>query len=190
MLLRTRKIVLGILATGLLAGSALTCAAQEATNNKPMASSKAALDDAEGMRKLIKQLRSENELLRGRISELEKRLKGKSVRDRLLQEEQRVEDLQAQLLAVGEKEAGLQSRSEEISEELRPENIDHLPVSGSLRPEQVREATRRRLTSEQNRLRAQLDLLQQSRTRLQSSLSVTELRVQSLRAKMQTVLHP
>ena len=100
MLLRTRKIALGILATGLLAGSALTCAAQEATNNKPMASSKAALDDAEGMRKLIKQLRSENELLRGRISELEKRLKGKSVRDRLLQEEQRVEDLQAQLLAA------------------------------------------------------------------------------------------
>jgi len=190
MLFRTRKIVLGILAAGLLAVPAITCAAQEATNNKPVAGSKATLEDSEGMRKTIKQLRSENELLRGRISELEKRLEGQSVRDHLVQEEQRIEDLQAQLLAVGEKEAGLQSRFDEISEALRPENIDQLPVSGSLRPEQVREATRRRLTNEHNRLRAQLDLLQQSRTRLQSSLSVTELLIQSLRTKMQTVLHP
>jgi hypothetical protein len=190
MLLHTRKIVLGILATGLLAGSSITCVAQESTNNKPMAASKATLEDAEGMRKTIKQLRSENELLRGRVSELEKRLEGQSLRDRLVQEEQRVENLQAQLVAVGEKEAGLQSRFEEISEQLRPENIDQLPISGSLRPEQVREATRRRLTSEENRLRSQIELLQQSRTRLQSSLSVTEMLIQTLRTKLQTVLRP
>ncbi len=179
MLLRPRKIVLSIMAAGLLAGFAIICVAQESTNQDP-----------EGMRRTVKQLRSENELLRGRVLELEKRLEGQSVRDRLVQEEQRVENLLAQLVAVGEKEAGLQSRSEEISEQLRSENIDQLPISGSLRPEEVREATRRRLTSEQDRLRSQLDLLQQSRARLQSSLAVTEMLVQSLRAKLQTVLRP
>jgi len=179
MLLHAHKMILGILSVVLLAGFSLNCVAQEATN-----------PDSEGMRKTIKQLRSENEQLRARVIELEKRVEGQSVRDHLVQEEQRVENLQAQLVAVREKEAGLQSRFEELGEQLRPENIDQLQISGSLRPEQVREATRRRLTSEQNRLRAQLDLLQQSRTRLQSSLSVTELLVQSLRMKMQTVVHP
>lgn len=178
MLLHAHKIVLGILSVVLLAGFSLNCMAQQATN-----------PDTEGMRKTIKQLRSENEQLRARIIELEKRLEGQSVREHLAQEEQRLEHLQAQLLAIGEKEAELQSRFEEISEQLRPENIDQLQVSGSLRPEQVREAARRRLTGKESRLRAQLDLLQQSRTRLQSSLSVTELLVQSLRIEMQTVVH-
>ena len=179
MLLHAHKIVLCILSIVLLAGFALNCVAQEPTT-----------PDSEGMRKTIKQLRSENEQLRAKVVELEKRLEGQSARDHLVQEEQRIENLQAQLVAVGEKEAELQSRFDEIGEQLRPENIDQLQIAGSLRPEQVREATRRRLTNEQNRLRAQLDLLQQSRTRLQSSLSVTELLIQSLRTKMQTLVHP
>jgi len=107
-----------------------------------------------------------------------------------VREEQRVENLLAQLVVIGEKEAPLQGRLAEIEEQLRPENIDRLPISGSLRPEEVREATRRQLTSEQNRVRSQIELLQQSRTRLQSSLSVTEMLVQNLRLKLQTVLHP
>ena len=71
MLLRPRKIVLSIMAAGLLAGFAIICVAQESTNQDP-----------EGMRRTVKQLRSENELLRGRVLELEKRLEGQSVRDR------------------------------------------------------------------------------------------------------------
>lgn len=188
MLLHTRKIFLCILAFGCLAWSSMTCVAQEPTNNPGTA--KAAIGDNEELRRTIKQLRSENELLRGRVAELEKRVEGQSVRDRLVQEEQRIENLQAQLVAIGEKEAGLQSRFEEVSDQLRTENINQLPIAGSLRPEEVRETTRRRLTSEQTRLRAQLDLLQQSRLRLQASLSVTELLVMNLRARMQTVLRP
>jgi uncharacterized protein YlxW (UPF0749 family) len=179
MLRHAYKIILCILGAALLAGFSLNSVAQETTN-----------EDSDGLRKSIRQLRTENEQLRARVQELEKRLEGQSVRDRLVLEEQRVENLQAQLVAVGEKEHKLQARLEEIEEQLRPENIDQLQILGSMRPEQVRETTRRRLTSEQNRLRAQLDLLQQSRTRLQSSLSVTELLVQSLRTKLQMVLRP
>ena len=179
MLLYVRQIIFCLLAAGLLLGFSLVCVAQEPPQQ-----------DAETMSRTIKQLRTENEQLRAKVSDLERRFEALSIRDRLLQEEQRVENLQAQLFALGEKEAGLQGRFEEINEELRPENIDNLPISGSLRPEQVREATRRRLTGEQNRLRSQLELLQQGRTRLQSSLTVTELLVQSLRGKLQTVVRP
>lgn len=172
-MLHARKPILYLLAIGLLAGCSLICVAQDPANTQT-----------------IKQLRAENEQLRARVSELEKRLEGQSVRDRLVQEEQRVENLLAQMVAVGEKEAALQGRLEEINEQVRPENLEQLPIAGSLRPEQVREAARLRLTNEQNRVRSQLELLQQSRARLQSSLSVTELLVQSLRARLQTVVRP
>jgi hypothetical protein len=184
-----RKIILCVLATGLIVGFSFNCIAQQSQSNAA-APSKDKPETLEALRKTIDRLRTENERLRARVSELEKRVDGQSIRDRLFEEEQRVENLQAQLVAVGEKEAPLQSRLWEIEEQLRPENIDQMPISGSLRPEEVREAARRRLTAEQNRLRSQLDLLQQSRLRLQSSISVTEMLVQNLRLKLQTVLRP
>ena len=189
MLLHARKTILCVLATGLLAGFSILCVAQEPQGNAA-APSKDKPDTLYGMRKTIERLKTENERLRARVSELEKRVDAQSIRDRLVQEEQRVENLLAQLVVIGEKEAPLQSRLVEIDEQLRSENIDQMPVGGSLRPEEVREATRRRLASEQSRLRSQLELLQQSRMRLQSSLSVTEMLVQNLRLKLQTVVRP
>ena len=175
MLLYKRTFALCLVATGLLIGFSIKANAQE---------------DPAALRKTIEKLRTENERLRARVSDLEKRVDAQSIRDRLVQEEQRIENLLAQLVVIGEKEAPLKSRLEEVNEQLRPENIDQLPIGGSLRPEEVREATRRRLTGEQSRLRSQLELLQQSRTRLQSSLSVTEMLVQNLRLKLQSVLVP
>lgn len=189
MLINARKISLCFLATGLLVGFSFKCLAQESQSSAAPPSKDKPVT-LEGMRKMIERLRTENERLRARVSELEKRVDAQSIRDRLLQEEQRIENLLAQLVAIGEKEAPLQSRLAEIDEQLRPENINQMPLAGSLRPEEVRESTRRRLTSEQTRLRSQVELLQQSRTRLQSSLSVTEMLVQNLRLKLQTVLRP
>jgi len=188
MFLHTRNVVLSLAATGLLIGFSISANAQEP--QKPTPPGQCKFEDRVTLCKTIEKLRTENERLRARVSELEKRVEGQSIRDRLLKEEQRVENLLAQLVTVGEKEAALQSRSEEIDEQLRPENIDQLPIAGSLHPEDVREANRRRLTGEQHRLRSQLELLQQSKTRLQASLSVTEMLVQNLRLKLQRMLHP
>ena len=189
MLLHARKIILCVVATGLLVGFSFNCIAQESQSNAA-SPSKDKPETLEGLRKTIERLRTENERLRARVSDLEKRVDAQSIRDRLVQEEQRIENLLAQLVAIGEKEAPLQSRIQELDEQLRTENIDQMQIAGSLRPEEVREATRRRLTAEQNRVRSQLELLQQSRLRLQSSLSVTEMLVQNLRLKLQTVLRP
>lgn len=178
MIPNARKIILFVVATGLLIGFSFDCSAQD----KP--------ETLDGLHKTIERLKTENERLRAKVAELEKRVDAQAIRDRLVQEEQRVENLLAQLVVIGEKEAPLQSRLAETDEQLRSENIDQMPISGSLRPEQVREAARRQLTSEQLRLRSQLDLLQQSRMRLQSSLQVTEMLVQNLRLRLQTVLRP
>lgn len=170
-----------IIATGLLVGLSFSCIAQTATSKG---------DDVESLRKTITHLKTENERLRGRVAELEKRADALAIRDHMTKEEQRVENLLSQLVVIGEKEAALQSRMDEVNEQLRPENIDQLPVNGSLRPEQVREAARLRLTNEQTRIRSQIELLQQSRTKLQSSQAVTEMLIQNLRMKLQTVVRP
>ena len=140
--------------------------------------------------KTIKRQAAELAQLRRKITELEKLTQACSLRDRLVKEEQRAEDLQRQLVGVGEKEAPLQSRMAEVTDQLRPENIDSLPIAGSLRPEQVRDTARQRLTTEKTRIQSQLDVLQQARTRLQSSLSATDLIIQRLRAQLQSSTRP
>lgn len=140
--------------------------------------------------KTIRRQAAEIAQLRRKVTELEKLTQACSLRDRLVKEEQRAEDLQRQLVGVGEKEGPLQSRMADVTDQLRPENIDSLPISGSLRPEQVRETARQRLTTEKTRIQAQLDVLQQARTRLQSSLSATDIVIQRLRAQLQSSTRP
>lgn len=137
----------------------------------------------EQLRKSNQQLTAEVERLRKRVRDLEKERVVNTTQDRLTKEEQRAVALQAQLLGIAEKEMPLQSRMDQLTEQLRPENIDNLPVAGSLHPEAVREATRRTLTGEKRRIQAQLDLLHQSRTRIQSSLTEADATILRLRAK-------
>ena len=164
-----------ILAAVMAALLGSVCQAQEPT----------ASGELEQLRNSVKQLTTENERLRTKVTELERRLKNQSIRDRMTQEEQRAESLEEQLFSIAKEEANLQTQLEEVNEQLRPENIDQLPVYGSLRPEQVRESTRRKLTNQQTRIQTQLQLLQQSRTRIHSSITVTDMLIQNLRSQMQ-----
>jgi hypothetical protein len=161
----------------LLIGAPALCRAQDTTTQPA--------GDLEQMRKSITQLTTENELLRTKVTELERRLNNHSIRDRMMQEEQRAENLEEQLFSIAKEEANLQTQLDEVNEQLRPENIDHIQVSGSLRPEAVRESARRRLTNKQTRIQAQLQLLEQSRSRIHSSISVTDMLIQNLRMQMQ-----
>ena len=177
-------------AVALMMGStSRVCQAQEATSAAP-ATTKQAAGDVEQMHTSIKQLTTENEHLRIKVAALERRLKNQSIRDRMMQEEQRAEDLEEKLFALAKEEANLQTQLEEVNEQLRPENIAQLQVLGSLRPEEVRESTRRKLANRQIRIEAQIQLLQQNRTRIQSSISVTDMLIQNLRAQMQAAYHP
>jgi chromosome segregation ATPase len=175
------------LASGLSLQSFAT-AAQEPIDKPAQSVDKPKQADPEELRKTIRRLTTENEHLRSKLAEFERNRQFNSIQDRLVTEEQRVESLQGQLLELGEREAGLQGRMDELTEQLRPENIEHLPIYGSLRPEQVREATRRRLTGEKQRLQSQIDLLQQTRKRLQASVTSNDLVIQRLRMQLQSSL--
>jgi hypothetical protein len=82
------------------------------------------------------------------------------------------EKLRAQLGDVQAKEAELQARERQLDEDLRPENIERsLAGVGTTRPEELREQRRRQLDGEKTRVRAQLEQLAQSRTRLEAAIS-------------------
>lgn len=88
---------------------------------------------------------------------------------------QRAENLRAQLRDVQAKETELQSRVQQLEEALRPENIERATAgAGSTRPEELRDQRRRQLENEKARVRAQLDQLAASRTRLESAITTAE----------------
>lgn len=85
------------------------------------------------------------------------------------------EKLRSQLADVQAKEAELQARERQLDEDLRPENIERsLAGVGTTRPEELREQRRRQLDSEKGRVRAQLDQLAQSRTRLEAAIATAD----------------
>jgi hypothetical protein len=81
------------------------------------------------------------------------------------------ENLRLQLLEVQAKEAELQTRAQQLDEDLKPENIERaLAGIGSTRPEELREQRRRQLSIERDGVRAQLELLANERARLESAI--------------------
>jgi hypothetical protein len=88
---------------------------------------------------------------------------------------QTVEGLRAQLADVEAKETELQARLKQLDEEMLPENIERsLALTGSTRPEELREQRRRQLEAEKARVQAQLDLLAASHTRLETAITTAQ----------------
>ena len=86
-----------------------------------------------------------------------------------------VETLRSQLSEVQKKEGELQARDRQLEEDMRPENIEKVfALNGSTRPEELRAERRRQLESERTNVRAQLDQLSQSRTRLETAIASAE----------------
>ena len=89
--------------------------------------------------------------------------------------QQSVESLRSQLQEIEAKQAALETRLRQLDEDMRPENIERsLNLTGSTRPEELREQRRQRLEKERASVQSQLDQLATSRTRLQSAISAAE----------------
>ena len=83
-----------------------------------------------------------------------------------------VDRIKLQLLDLQAKEEQLKYRKIELDEAIKPENIERsLAGVGSTRPEELREARRRQLTIERDSIVSQLRILENTRTRLESSLA-------------------
>jgi len=81
-------------------------------------------------------------------------------------------NLHVQLSEVQVRKAEMQAGDEQLEEDLKPENIERsLAGIGSTRPELLREQRRRQLEITRARVRAQLDELDRSRTRLETAIA-------------------
>lgn len=106
--------------------------------------------------------------------------------DILTRAEQRSEGLRKQLFELAEKENSIQMRISQIDIDSRPESIEReiQMGGGSLRPEEVRDARRKRLDAERASLENLLTQLQTSKAALTISLEKADVLVDKLRAKL------
>jgi len=159
-----------------------TTAASNETSNRTTE------DELAELRKKFQRLDSEVTRLRLLVAKLEKYQQIDYLREQLVKEEQRAEALQAQLGDISAKEGPLQNRVEEIDAQLRPQNLEQSMAGvGSTRPEEARDAVRNRLSNEKRRLQSQIDLLRQSRTRLQASLTTADASIARLRQRLNEI---
>jgi hypothetical protein len=88
---------------------------------------------------------------------------------------ERAADLRAHLVEIQAKQAELQTRLAQLEEDLKPENIERsLAGVGSVHPEELREARRRKLEIEKKGVQSQLDVLATSRSRLESAIAAAD----------------
>lgn len=105
--------------------------------------------------------------------------------ERLTRAEQRAEGLRAQLRDVTDKEFAFAERAAQIEDELQPDAIERrAALTGSLRPSDVRDQIRRGLERERERVRAQREMLSNSRVRLESAIATADLEVEKIKRRI------
>lgn len=108
-----------------------------------------------------------------------------------LSAEQRAEELRGQLRAVIDREAELQTRLQQLEEDLKPENIQRsIALIGTTRPEDLREQRRQQLEKEKTGVSEQLEQLATSRARLETSISSAEAEADPERTQVSTPALP
>jgi len=106
--------------------------------------------------------------------------------DILSRAEQRAESLRKQLFELVEKENSLRTRLEQIEYDARPEIVDRAAaLSGSLRPEEIRDQRRKSLEVEKRNLESLLSQIQTSRTALELNVQKADSLVEKVRFKLE-----
>ena len=89
--------------------------------------------------------------------------------------QERAANLRAQLIEAQARQAELQTRLQQLDEDLKPENIERsLAGVGSVHPEELREARRRQLEIEKRGVQSQLDVLAASHSRLETAIAAAD----------------
>lgn len=146
------------------------------------------LTEEETARQRMDRLSVQVNALNDKLSQMEQQQRTLVDLERLSRAETRAEGLRAQLRDVQEKEADLQARSEELDYQLKPEVIERsLAITGSTRPEDLREARRRQLQAEKDRVQSQLNLLATSRARLETAITNADAEADRIRARVDAV---
>ena len=105
--------------------------------------------------------------------------------DILTKAEQRSESLRKQRFEMIDKENSIRTRLDQIDIDIRPEMIERsVAVVGSLRPEELREARRKSLESEQKNLQSLLNDVVTARTNLDADILRSDALIEKLRARL------
>ncbi len=138
------------------------------------------------MKQTINSLSNQVDKLNNRLSSMQEDDRYQLDMERLSRAEQRAEQLRSQLIDIQTKIADFEAKLEQIDWALRPENIEAASAGyGSTRPEQARDARKKQLESEKNRVTAQLKLSETSKNRLEMAVANADAEVDHLRAKLQ-----
>jgi len=87
----------------------------------------------------------------------------------------RAAQLRTQLADVQAQQTDLQTRLDQINEDIKPENIERsLAGVGSTHPEDLREARRRQLETQRQGIQRQLDNLAATRARLEAAIAAAD----------------
>ena len=139
-------------------------------------------NDSETLRRTVNQLSGQVTKLSEDLGQMREQQRSLVNLERLTRAEQRAESLRSQFRDVTDKEFALQERAAQIEDELRPENIGRrAALTGTLRPDELREQIQRTLERERERVRAQLQLLATSRTRLEGAVASADTEVERIR---------
>lgn len=106
--------------------------------------------------------------------------------DILTKAEQRSESLRKQIYDLTDKENSIKTRLDQIETDIRPDMIERLlQTSGSLRPEEIREARKKALEAERRNLQSLLTNIQATEANLTSNLERSDMLVEKLRTKLE-----
>ncbi|MBK9215857.1 MAG: hypothetical protein IPM59_09705 [Chloracidobacterium sp.] len=106
--------------------------------------------------------------------------------DILTRAEQRAESLRKQHFEMIEKESAIKTRLEQLEYDSRPEVIERtLQLSGSLRPEEVRDSRRRSIAAERTNLQLLLTEIEAARSNLADNVQRADQMVERLRLKLE-----
>jgi chromosome segregation ATPase len=142
-------------------------------------------EEHDSMRNRMNRLSRQVTTLTEKLTKMEEQQRTLVDLERLSRAEQRAEGLRAQLRDVQVKEADLQARADQLEFDLKPENIERLTANtGSTRPEEVRDARRRALENEKARVGSQLELMAQSRTRLETAIATADADADRIRQRL------
>jgi DNA repair exonuclease SbcCD ATPase subunit len=158
---------------------------QDTTTKPVTGTSKPAANGEQDIQQSINSLSNQVNKLNDKLGEIQDSEQALRDIERLSRAEQRAENLRSQQLEVETKLADLQSRLEDTEWQMKPENIEReMATFGSTRPELARDARRRKLESDRNRILAQIKILETSRVRLDSATATADAEVDLLRRRL------
>ena len=156
----------------------------------PQASPAPSSDELIQLHKRLRELTAEVSRLNAELAKLERYKTIDYTRDLMLKEEQRVRDLQNELVSDAAKETLLQKRLDEIEEQQRPDRIERsLAGVGSVKPEEDRNAIARRLSNEKRQIESQLETLRAARARIPPMIANAQDSIARLKQRLTEISH-